>query len=103
MTQAVVLGSVHLSIGQVHALTSLEPGYAWTRQPFYLATLAEETENLTLGTWGDAKAVQPHNQPLSSGGLGDTRGHHLQVLYRVRRPKQGHTLLLLQWPHWNVI
>lgn len=59
MTQSVELGSAHLSTAQVHALTSLRPGYAWPRQPFYLATLAEETENLTLGTGGAAKASSP--------------------------------------------
>lgn len=59
MTQAVELGSAHLSIAQVHALTSLGPGYARPRQPFYLATLAEETENLILGTERAAKTACP--------------------------------------------
>lgn len=77
MTQVVELGSTYLSVAQVLALTSLELGYVLQRQPFYLATLAEGTENLTLGIGGVAKIAQHHNQPLSSGGLEDTRGHHL--------------------------
>lgn len=52
MTQAVELGFAHLSIAQVRALTSLGPGYARPREPFYVTTLAEETENLTIGMGG---------------------------------------------------
>lgn len=95
MTQVVELGSTYLSVAQVLALTSLELGYVLQRQPFYLATLAEGTENLTLGIGGVAKIAQHHNQPLSSGGLEDTRGHHTPSA-QGQETKQGHTLLLLQ-------